>query len=808
MKTNVKIILPLLLLSAILILLVGCMMTPTTDDSPGATPETGAIAGIIAAPCCSTSADAVSNPPADWCCPSNPDISCREEFFLQDDIEVILTYGGEEVDTTMTNQKGEYTFNNVPAAKNYVITVVCPDNDRILVKDVAPEVIGGQTFDAEITDWVSTSLGMVVDHLLDNSILGPEDIELKKVIDDKCAFVHFPAFIRLVIEVRRVAEECGDLYADDAVMDALCKAAEQVGRIVIPDLELGCVAGATPGPGPGPTPDPCEGNAVPYNVSLDTLTVIAGCSYSGTVSASDDGIKDPLTYSWTTGFTPPGDMAITSAGAITWNPQCEDICDCPNQLVDAGRVGTNSVCTPNIIKVTVDDGCATTDAEFCIEVINTPPALFGAAGQVIQDMEVAFGCDYTRPLVVADPEVPDCQTISLTLVGNPASMCIDESGAKPAIYWAPTCDDVGNSPFSVTLEVSDGCATVSYPFTATATNAAPTIDSIDAMSVAVGCCLDPTVFAVGHDDDIDAGCNQTLAYSFDAASDTPPNMSIDSATGEITWCPDCAEEESSPYTVVVKVEDDCGASATASFEATATNATPTIDSIDAMSAVAGCCLDPTVFAVGHDDDIDAGCSQTLTYSFDAASDTPPNMDIDSATGEITWCPTCAELGCPYTVVVKVEDDCGASATASFEATATNAAPTITSVEFTNEFTTYPCDRCNCTCVVIEDSKTLHIKVTAEDPDDCQTLTYSLNSDASDLPLPPVGLASMQTGNEFTIDFNANCYDQCINCVPEPAGVRGCDWFCDCWWEFIIRVTDGCETDDVCIRVCVADIIND
>jgi len=75
-------------------------------------------------------------------------------------------------------------------------------------------------------------------------------------------------------------------------------------------------------------------------------------------------------------------------------------------------------------------------------------------------------------------------------------------------------------------------------------------------------------------------------------------------------------------------------------------------------------------------------------------------------------------------------------------------------------------------------------------------------------LPPVGLASMQTGNEFTIDFNANCYDQCINCVPEPAGVRGCDWFCDCWWEFIIRVTDGCETDDVCIRVCVADIIND
>ena len=360
MKTNVRIILPLLLLSAILILLVGCMVTPTTDDSPGATP--GTIIGTIAAPCCSTSVEAVSNPPADWCCSSNPDISCREEFYLQDNIEVILTYGGELIDITMTNEKGEYTFTDVPVAKNYVITVVCPDNDRILVKDVAPEVLGGQTFDAEITDWVSTSLGMVVDFLLDNSILGPEDIELEEVIDDKCTFVHFPAFIRLVIEVRRVGEECGDLYADDAVMDALCKAAEQVGRIVIPDLDLGCVAGATPGPGPGPTPDPCDGNVEPVitDVTLGGESIfgpdpaqvvipplVVGDTYGFCVYADDDDIlSQELTYSLTIDniddADPPFnvDIGTNSDGFI-----------CISEQLSFEQIGTYEV------TVNVFDGC-------------------------------------------------------------------------------------------------------------------------------------------------------------------------------------------------------------------------------------------------------------------------------------------------------------------------------------------------------------------------------------------------------------------------------------------------------------------
>ena len=251
MKLSTKIILPIILISALLILLNGCMGT-VPDESPAYTP--GTITGIIASPCCpTTSAGAVSNPPTDWCCLTNIYISCEKDFFLQDNIEVILTYGEDEVATTTTNEKGEYTFTEVLPVKNYVITALCPDYDdeRPLVKDVATEVVEGETFDAEITDWVSTSLGLVVDYLVDNTtVLGPENIELDEVIADKCAFIHFPAFRTLVRYVRRVGEDCGNLNTDEDVQVALCKAAQEVGRIVIPDLDLGCYVGYTSPPPP------------------------------------------------------------------------------------------------------------------------------------------------------------------------------------------------------------------------------------------------------------------------------------------------------------------------------------------------------------------------------------------------------------------------------------------------------------------------------------------------------------------------------------------------------------------------------
>ena len=122
MKLSFKNILSILLIFTLLILLAGCGTTPS-DEQPGYTP--GTITGIIAAPCCSTSAGAVSEPqgvsPEYWC------YDCENTWSLKDNIKVILTYGEDEIATTTTNEDGEYIFTNVPPGKNYVITAFCPD---------------------------------------------------------------------------------------------------------------------------------------------------------------------------------------------------------------------------------------------------------------------------------------------------------------------------------------------------------------------------------------------------------------------------------------------------------------------------------------------------------------------------------------------------------------------------------------------------------------------------------------------------------------------------------------------------------
>jgi uncharacterized repeat protein (TIGR02543 family) len=340
MKLSFKTILPILLIFTLLILFAGCgAITP----SPGYTP--GTITGIIAAPCCSTSADPVTEPqgvaPEYWC------YYCENTWSLQDGVEVILTYGEDEVATTTTNELGEYTFTDVAPGKNYVITALCPDpaydDDRPLVKDVALEVVEGETFDAKITDCVSTSLGLVVDFLVTYTELGPEEIVLDEVIASIPNFIGFSKFKNLVLEVCRAEVECVNLNTDVDVQDALCLAAEEVGQIVIPDLDLGCDPGYT---GHTPEPNPCIINVAPVisSVLLDGnpvsvgsyVHIVVGTPYVVTVIASDDGIRYALAYSATANGTPVGSVA---SNVITVTP-----------LI----VGTFEV------YVNVSDGCATT----------------------------------------------------------------------------------------------------------------------------------------------------------------------------------------------------------------------------------------------------------------------------------------------------------------------------------------------------------------------------------------------------------------------------------------------------------------
>jgi len=319
MKLSTKIILPIILISALLILLNGCWGVPP-DESPGYTPGTGTITGIIAAPCCQTSDEPVSGnsgSPEYWC------YYCEKDWHLQGDIEVILTSGQVEIATTTTDKDGKYTFTDVPPDKNYVITAYCPGKEIPLVKDVVPELAKGGSFNAGITDLVSTSLGLVVDYVVYFAAWDPEDISLDKVIAAKPDFPGFPKFRKLIREVRRVLESCEDVNTDVDVLEALCLAAEEISK-----SDMGCApgyapepepevetTGGTPTPGPGPTPttytltmavSPIEGGTTSPAVGPHPGNT-AGTSVPITATA----IGDYEFVNWTGGVVNPNSASTT-----------------------------------------------------------------------------------------------------------------------------------------------------------------------------------------------------------------------------------------------------------------------------------------------------------------------------------------------------------------------------------------------------------------------------------------------------------------------------------------------------------------
>jgi len=545
MKLSFRIILPIVLISALLILLAGCFGVPS-DESPGYTP--GTITGIIAAPCCSTSDGPVTEPccvyPEYWC------YYCDNTWSLQKGVEVILTYGLDEVATTTTNEDGEYTFTNVPPAKNYVITALCPDYDdeRPLVKDVALKVVEGKVFDAKITDCISTALGLVVDYLVENTtVLGPEEIVLDGVIAGIPNFYGFPEFKKLVERICEIAPGCVNLFEDEKVPDYLCRAAQEIGRKVIPDLDLGCAPGATNG---GEGEDECVGNTAPIINSITPTTATVGVPYSGQVNVTDDGTITK--YELISG--PSGMIISESTGALSgWTPVCADICECP-QVAEVQKSRINE-CTPTYVEVKVTDNCGASDEKsFCITVSSTnmAPVITSTPGT-----SAVVGTEYTYQIVATDT---DCwNIITYSLVSGPDGMTFD---GTDTIKWTPTCAQIGDH--AVTVRATDNgspalFAEQNFTITVLTNNYhKPTITPNPFGRHAVSSGKQYYYTVNGSDADGDS-----VTYSLlPDKTGVPKSMNIDS-NGKITWNASCFYESKCHICnwvkIIVRVTDNgCG----------------------------------------------------------------------------------------------------------------------------------------------------------------------------------------------------------------------------------------------------------
>jgi len=192
MKLSTKVILPIILISALLILLTGCFGVP--DDSPAYT--LGSIQGTMARPeeCCYDPEAELADDPI------SPNI-CDVDWYAWANVKVVLTTWVDSVEielaTTVTDENGAYLFDDVPPAKNYIITAICPTDEGFVIKDVAEEVVGGETYDAGIADAESTVLALCLEGLgeigSDSYLLDLDDFQshsdYNKVIEEVCDYL-------------------------------------------------------------------------------------------------------------------------------------------------------------------------------------------------------------------------------------------------------------------------------------------------------------------------------------------------------------------------------------------------------------------------------------------------------------------------------------------------------------------------------------------------------------------------------------------------------------------------------------------
>ena len=252
--------------------------------------------------------------------------------------------------------------------------------------------------------------------------------------------------------------------------------------------------------------------------------------------------------------------------------------------------------------------------------------------------------------------------------------------------------------YTATLVVNDGefdsgadSVTITVEFVG---ESAPTITSTPITSGS-----ENSLYAYDVDaTDPDAG--DILSYSLLLA---PAGMTIDATSGLINWTPTV----SGAFDVDVVVTDSTNRTDRQIFLVTvnkgASDQPPTIDSITAQTVIVGDSL--SVAASGSDPDGDP-----VRYSITSG---PAGLAINSATGEILWTPSAAQVG-GAAVIVRVTDLGGQFAETSFSvqvlSETPNTPPVIADVE----------DQ------TIAPFNTLQIQLSATDPDPEDTLLFSLS----------------------------------------------------------------------------------
>jgi len=323
------------------------------------------------------------------------------DWYAWANVEVVLTtwVDCEEVvlATTVTDENGAYLFSDVPPAKNYIITAICPEEIDFVIKDVVEELVEGGTYDAGIADAESTVLALCLE--------GLGEICLDSYLLDLNDFRNHSKYEIVICEVCDKLAEC--LHA---IPVWVCEITE-------------LCPGWTPAEGEGE--GECESSPTAYagldqefQICTGDVVLVVDFTGSGTTE------EPPLSYAWDFG----------DGGSST--------------LEDPSHTYQYPFSSPYTVTLTVTDECNNSATDETIvtvtECINHAPELVQPPDQAISADDVACVPTYKYTVVATDP---DSDNLKFYLIANsygniPSNMVIDEDTG--VITWTPECCD-GNT---------------------------------------------------------------------------------------------------------------------------------------------------------------------------------------------------------------------------------------------------------------------------------------------------------------------------------------------------------------------------
>ncbi len=354
-----------------------------------------------------------------------------------------------------------------------------------------------------------------------------------------------------------------------------------------------------------------EPNQLPRITSSPIYAATINQAYRYDVRAVD---PEGQAISYSLGAAPAGMQIDALTGTILWLPQ----------TVPATPVEVRVIAT--------DERQGRAEQSFSVRVYATPNRAPTIAS--VPTLSVSLGQPYRYAAVATDP---DGDPLSYVWNVVPVGVAIL---SDTTVNWTPTAAQVGEHIFE--LEVRDdrgGWARQQFTVFVNdpVNNSAPQITSVPNPRAAIGQAYTYGVAATDADSD-------ALKYEL---SERPQGMSIDPATGVITWTPIAAQL--GDHTVKVQVADGRGGAAWQRYTvqvsehgAGGDNSAPEILSAPANSGKVGYGYRYDVQTRDLDGDV-------LAYSL---AQSPAGMQIDALTGRIDWVPTQAG---EYNVRVRVSD---------------------------------------------------------------------------------------------------------------------------------------------------------